>query len=61
MLSHQLEKNVINGPKSVILNPSDTQKKEHKEEVFADHEVYTIDIIISTGEGKVIFLILGID
>ncbi|KAL4228794.1 Proliferation-associated protein 2G4 [Mactra antiquata] len=52
MLSHQLKKNVIDGEKAIIQNPSENQRKEHDKCEFDVHEVYGIDVLISTGEGK---------
>ncbi|XP_052807076.1 proliferation-associated protein 2G4-like [Mya arenaria] len=52
MLSHQLTKHVIDGEKAIIQNPSENQKKEHEKCEFDVHEVYGIDILISTGDGK---------
>eukprot|EP00096_Caligus_rogercresseyi_P005489 TRINITY_DN2103_c0_g1_i1.p1 TRINITY_DN2103_c0_g1~~TRINITY_DN2103_c0_g1_i1.p1 ORF type:complete len:396 (-),score=124.61 TRINITY_DN2103_c0_g1_i1:282-1469(-) len=52
MLSHQLEQNTINGDKTIIQNPSEGQRKEHEKFEFELHEVYAIDVLISSGEGK---------
>lgn len=52
MLSHQLKRHVIDGEKAVILNPSEAHKKEHERCEFDVHEVYAVDVLISTGEGK---------
>lgn len=52
MLSHQLKQHEIDGEKSIIQNPNDAQKKEHKECTFDEYEAYAIDVLISTGEGK---------
>jgi len=51
MLSHQLQKNRIDGDKTIILNPSDKQKQDHEESEFDIHEVYAIDCLVSSGEG----------
>jgi len=51
MLSHQLEQNRIDGEKTIIQNPSEAQRKEHEKFDFSVHEVYAIDVLISTGEG----------
>jgi len=50
VLSHQVKRFVIDGNK-VILNKTDVehQVEEHK---FELNEVYVIDIVVSTGEGK---------
>eukprot|EP00106_Octopus_bimaculoides_P020093 XP_014787535.1 PREDICTED: proliferation-associated protein 2G4-like [Octopus bimaculoides] len=52
MLSHQLKKHVIDGEKAIILNPTDAQRKDHEKCEFEVHDVYAIDILVSTGEGK---------
>jgi hypothetical protein len=51
MLSYQQEKNNIEGKKQIILNPNENQKVDKVE--FGENEVYGVDILISTGEGKV--------
>jgi len=51
MLSHQLKQFRIDGEKTIIQNPSDAQKKEHEKFEFATHEVYAMDVLVSTGEG----------
>lgn len=51
MLSHQLQQNVINGEKTIIQNPNEGQRKEHDKCDFEKHEVYGLDVLISTGEG----------
>merc|ERR1712072_1184277 len=52
MLSHQLNQNVIDGEKTIIQNPTEAQRKEHDKFDFELHEVYAIDVLISTGEGQ---------
>jgi curved DNA binding protein len=53
MLSYQLEKDIIDGNKRIIQNPTELQKKEGCEKCeFAVHEVYALDVLISTGDGK---------
>ena len=56
MLSYQQEKNNIEGKKQIILNPSDSQKREFESVNFGENEVYGVDILISTGEGKVHYI-----
>lgn len=51
MLSHQLKQGKIDGEKTIIQNPNEAQRKEHEKCEFALHEVYAIDVLISTGEG----------
>jgi len=50
MLSCQQSQNVIDGKKRIILNPSESQKKEFETITFAENEVYGVDILISSGE-----------
>jgi curved DNA binding protein len=52
MLSHQLKQHVIDGEKAIILNPTENHRKEHEKCEFDVHEVYGVDILVSTGEGK---------
>ncbi|KAL0271154.1 UNVERIFIED_CONTAM: hypothetical protein PYX00_008342 [Menopon gallinae] len=51
MLSHQLKQFVIDGEKTIIQNPNEAQKKEHEKYELQVHEVYAMDVLISTGEG----------
>jgi curved DNA binding protein len=51
MLSHQLKQFKIDGEKTIIQNPNDAQKKEHEKFELDKHEVYAMDVLISTGEG----------
>ena len=53
MLSHQQEKNEIEGKKQIILNPSDAQKHNFESADFLENEVWGVDILISSGDGKV--------
>jgi len=50
VLSHQMTRFVIDGPK-VILNKADVENKVDSVD-FEVNEVYAIDIVVSTGEGK---------
>jgi curved DNA binding protein len=53
MLSYQLEKDIIDGDKRIIQNPSEEQKKQGCEKCdFLVHEVYALDVLVSSGEGK---------
>ncbi|KAJ3179866.1 Proliferation-associated protein 2G4 [Geranomyces variabilis] len=52
MLSHQVSRNVLDGKKQIILNPSEGQKKDIEESTFEEGEVYSLDILVSSGEGK---------
>ncbi|VBB34235.1 unnamed protein product [Acanthocheilonema viteae] len=52
MLSHELRKNKIDGEKQIIQNPGEKQRSEMMKCSFEKFEVYAIDILMSTGEGK---------
>lgn len=51
MLSHQLKQFKIDGEKTIIQNPNESQRKEHEKFELDKHEVYAMDVLISTGEG----------
>lgn len=53
MLSHNQLKDKTDGEKQIILNPTDNHLRDFKRIAFGENEVYAIDILISTGEGKV--------
>jgi curved DNA binding protein len=50
MLSCQQTQNIIDGKKRIILNPNETQKRDFETAIFAEDEVYGIDILVSSGE-----------
>ncbi|KAJ2959063.1 hypothetical protein NQZ79_g5458 [Umbelopsis isabellina] len=52
MLTHQQEKDVVDGKKQVIINPSEGHLRDFERVNFAENEVYAVDILVSTGEGK---------
>ncbi|KAG2182109.1 hypothetical protein INT43_007036 [Umbelopsis isabellina] len=52
MLTHQQEKDVVDGKKQVITNPSEGHLRDFERVTFAENEVYAVDILVSTGEGK---------
>uniref|UniRef100_A0A1I7YJE7 Peptidase_M24 domain-containing protein n=1 Tax=Steinernema glaseri TaxID=37863 RepID=A0A1I7YJE7_9BILA len=52
MLSHQVEQNLIDGDKFIVVNPSEEQKTKIESHDFEKYEVYAVDIFMSTGEGK---------
>lgn len=52
-ISFQLSQNALGQGKHIVLNPTETQKKDILKTEFEEHEVYAVDISISTGEGKV--------
>lgn len=58
MLSCEQDQNLIDGKKRIVLNPSESQKREHETVTFAEGEVWGIDILVaSTADGKVCFAI----
>lgn len=50
VLSHQLKQFIIDGNKCVLNKPNPETKVE--DQTFEENEVYGIDIVVSTGEGK---------
>lgn len=54
MLSCQHEKNVTDGKKRVLLNPSPELRRDHETATFEEGEVYGVDVLVVTGtNGKV--------
>ncbi len=53
MLSHNQNQNVLDGKKEIIINPTESQRSSVEDFVFEEGEVYGLDILVSTGEGKV--------
>lgn len=58
MLSNQLKQFRIEGDKNIIQNPSEAQRKDLAKCEIEGNEVWAFDVIISTGEGKVIFYLI---
>lgn len=53
MLSCQHERNVTDGKKRILLNPTSELRREHETFSFEEGEVYGVDILIVTGtDGK---------
>jgi len=52
MLSHQMERFKTVSEKQIIQNPVEEQKSKIEKCSFEDYEVYAVDILISSGEGK---------
>ncbi|CAI4225512.1 unnamed protein product [Auanema sp. JU1783] len=52
MVSHQLEKNQIDGEKQIIQNPGEKQRTEMEKQTIDKFEAYALDILFSTGKGK---------
>ncbi|BHF61436.1 Proliferation-associated protein 2G4 [Sparganum proliferum] len=50
--SHLMRKSVFDGEKSIVLNPSEEQRKAVEKCTFEMYEAWLIDIVVSTGEGK---------
>ena len=54
MLSCQHEKNVTDGKKRILLNPTPDLRREHEVATFEEGEVYGVDVLVVTGsDGKV--------
>ncbi|XP_060079888.1 proliferation-associated protein 2G4-like isoform X2 [Ylistrum balloti] len=60
MLSHQLKQHVIDGEKAIIQNPTEAQRKKYEAKYSKEHEkcefemydVFAVDVLVSSGEGK---------
>ena len=50
VLSHQLKQFIIDGNKCVLNKPGPEAKVD--DQAFEENEVYGIDILVSTGDGK---------
>lgn len=53
MLTHNQERDKMYGDKEVIINPSPKNRTQVDTVKFEEGEVYGLDILVSTGEGKV--------
>jgi len=51
MVSHNLEQNIVDGEKT-INNCLEGQAKDREVHEFKQHEVYAVDVLLSTGDGK---------
>ncbi|VDP89075.1 unnamed protein product [Echinostoma caproni] len=52
MQSHQMRRMVYDAEKAIVLNPSEEHKKSIEKCTFEVNEVWNIDILVSTGDGK---------
>jgi curved DNA binding protein len=52
MISYQMTRGIIDGEKKIYQNPTEMQRRENEKEEFALHEVYAVDVLVSSGEGK---------
>ncbi|KZP00574.1 proliferation-associated protein 1 [Calocera viscosa TUFC12733] len=52
MLSCQQVQGAIEGKKKIILNPTPEQRRSTEVATFAEGEVYGMDILVSSGDGK---------
>ncbi|KAI6206926.1 Peptidase-M24 domain-containing protein [Aphelenchoides besseyi] len=52
MVSHQLDRYKITGEKQITQNPSDDQRSKLEKHTFENYDVFAIDVLISTGDGK---------
>ncbi|CAF0923116.1 unnamed protein product [Didymodactylos carnosus] len=53
MISYQMTRGIIDGEKRIYQNPTESQRRDAFEKhEFALHEVYAVDVLISSGDGK---------
>ncbi|CAF3260127.1 unnamed protein product [Rotaria socialis] len=52
MMSYQMSRGIIDGEKKIYQNPTEMQKRDIEKQDFALHEVYAVDVLMSSGEGK---------
>ncbi|KAA3670173.1 uncharacterized protein DEA37_0012437, partial [Paragonimus westermani] len=52
MQSHQMRRMVYDAEKVIVLNPSEEQRKTVEKSTFEVNEVWNVDLLISTGNGK---------
>jgi len=52
MLSHQTKRNKMKCQKEIVQNPTDEYKTKLEKCTFENYEVYVINILVSTGDGK---------
>nr|CAX74794.1 Proliferation-associated protein 2G4 [Schistosoma japonicum] len=52
MQCHQMKKLVYDAEKSIVFNPSEEQKKTIEKCTFDTNDVWNVDIVVSTGDGK---------
>lgn len=47
-----MSRGTIDGEKKIYQNPTEMQRRESEKQEFALHEVYAVDVLVSSGEGK---------
>ncbi|KAJ1931793.1 hypothetical protein FBU59_006594, partial [Linderina macrospora] len=52
MLCHEQKKDVLDGEKQIILNPNPDQRKQFQSCEFGEHEVYLVDVFVTSGDGR---------
>ena len=52
MVSHNLEQDIIDGEKTINNCLNEAQSKDSETHEFKLHEVYAVDVLVSTGDGK---------
>ncbi|KAJ1931760.1 hypothetical protein EC988_009681, partial [Linderina pennispora] len=52
MLCHEQKKDVLDGEKQIILNPNPEQRKQFQACEFNEHEVYLVDVFVTSGDGR---------
>ncbi|KAJ1561365.1 Proliferation-associated protein 2G4, partial [Cladochytrium tenue] len=51
MMAHQLDQNVLEGKKRIVMNPTTQHRKETETETIEAGDVFSLDILVSTGDG----------
>lgn len=52
MQSHQMKKLVYDAEKNIVFSPTEEQKKTVEKCTFDINDVWNVDIIVSTGDGR---------
>jgi curved DNA binding protein len=52
MISYQMTQGIIDGEKKIYQNPTEMQRRDIEKQDFALHEVYAVDVLMTSGEGK---------
>lgn len=55
MISHDISQFKMSGDKQIIQNPNEEQKSKIEKCTFENYEVYIVDVLVSSGEGRSTF------
>lgn len=47
-----MTRGIIDGDKKIFQNPNEMQRRDYEKQEFGLHEVYAVDVLVSSGEGK---------